>query len=122
MTAVAVYEDRSLVVKPGEHVRTAWIDIDLCSMACRAVMQPATVAAKFQRLLCLGENSAWPPIVGEWCDERFSILDGRHEFLASLMLGRTKIFVAWLVPAAKATTPSLAEFRADALVEVAPWR
>jgi hypothetical protein len=93
---VWVAEDRSLSVRPGQIVKTAWIDINLCILGNRSQMSPAAVEKKFQRLLCQGDNACWPPIVGEWAAERFVVLDGRHEFLASLMMGRTKLFVAWL--------------------------
>ncbi|MDT7953498.1 MAG: hypothetical protein RQ966_18505 [Acetobacteraceae bacterium] len=95
---VAVHEDRSLSVRPGQVVRTAWIDIDLCRLGCRVPMAPEAVEKKFRRLLCLGENAAWPPIVGHWDRERFVVCDGRHELLANLMIGRERIFVCWLMP------------------------
>jgi hypothetical protein len=94
--AIWVAEDRSLSVKPGQCVRTAWIDIDLCKLANRSRMSPEAVQKKYQKLLCMGDNCSWPPIVGQWDGERFNVYDGRHEYLASLMLGRTKLLVGWL--------------------------
>jgi hypothetical protein len=95
--SVAVYEDRTMSVQQDQVVRTAWIPIDLCRLGNRARMSPEAVEKKFRRLLCLGENAAWPPIVGHWDDRgRFVVCDGRHEFLASLMIGRERVFVAWL--------------------------
>lgn len=97
MAAVWTAEDRTLSVRPDQVVQTAWVDIDLCRLGNRARMAPEAVEKKFQRLLCQGENAPWPPVVGQWEGERFTVLDGRHEFLASLMLGRTRLFVCWLV-------------------------
>lgn len=51
---------------------------------------------KWRRLLQQGEAACWPPIVGHWEDDRFVVCDGRHEYVASLMLGRARIYVAWL--------------------------
>jgi hypothetical protein len=49
----------------------------------------------FQRVLQLGDSSMWPCPNGHWDGERFVIEDGRHEYIASLMLGRTHLLVAW---------------------------
>lgn len=89
-------EDRSLSVQPSQIVRTAWIDIDLCKLGSRVQMNPAAVEQQFRRLLCCGECAPWPPIVGCWDNDRFRIDDGRHEFLAALMLGKDRVFVGWL--------------------------
>ncbi|MFH5926432.1 hypothetical protein [Roseomonas sp. SXEYE001] len=98
--AVRVAEDRSLSVRPGQIVRTAWVDIDLCRLGNRARMSPEAVEKKYRRLLNLGDCAPWPPVVGHWDAERFVVCDGRHDYLASLMIGRDKIFVCWLEEAA----------------------
>lgn len=89
-------EDRSLLVQPNQVVRAEWISIDLCVLGCRVRMNPEAVEKKFRKLLQQGDAASWPPIVGHWEGERFSVDDGRHEFLASLMLGRTRVFVCWM--------------------------
>jgi hypothetical protein len=94
--AVRVAEDRSLAVHPGQIVRTSWVDIDLCRLGNRAQMSPEAVEKKFRRLLNLGDCAPWPPVVGLWEGDRFTVCDGRHDYLASLMIGRDKLFVCWL--------------------------
>ena len=96
--SVTLYEDRSMVVQPGQIVMTGWVDIDLCRLGCRARMSPEAVEKKWRRLLQQGDGAPWPPPVGHWDGDRFVICDGRHEYLATLMHGRTRIFVAWLSP------------------------
>jgi hypothetical protein len=93
---VLVAEDRSMCVQPDQVVRTAWVDIDLCKLVGRVRMSPEAVEKKFRRLLNLGEAAPWPPVVGHWQGERFLVDDGRHDYLAALMLGREKLFVCWL--------------------------
>lgn len=93
---VWVPEDRSLNVRPTQIVRTAWVAIDICKLGNRAQMSPEAVEKKFRMLLSMGDCAHWPPIVGHWEDDRFVVCDGRHEYLASLMLGRDRLFVAWL--------------------------
>ncbi len=93
---VRVAEDRSMCVQPYQVVQTAWVDVDLCKLGCRVPMSPEAVEKKFRRLLNLGECAPWPPIVGHWEGERFVVDDGRHDFLAALMLGRERVFVCWL--------------------------
>ena len=99
---VMVPEDRSMCVQPHEIVRTAWVDIDLCRLSFRLPMSPEAVEKKYRRLLNLGQCAPWPPIVGHWEDGRFLVDDGRHDYLAALMLGREKLFVCWLETAAVA--------------------
>jgi hypothetical protein len=94
--SVLVAEDRSMCVQPHQVVQTAWVDIDLCKLGCRMPMSPEAVEKKFRRLLNLGDCAPWPPIVGHWEGERFLVDDGRHDYLAALMLGREKVFVCWL--------------------------
>jgi hypothetical protein len=93
---VLVAEDRSMCVQPYQVVQTAWVDIDLCKLAFRLPMSPEAVEKKFRRLLNLGDCAPWPPVVGHWEGERFLVDDGRHDYLAALMLGREKLFVCWL--------------------------
>ena len=94
--SVTVAEDRSMCVQPHQVVRTAWIDIDSCKLGFRLRMSPEAVEKKFRRLLNLGEGAPWPPIVEHWEGERFLVDDGRHDYLAALMIGRDKLFVCWL--------------------------
>lgn len=89
-------QDRSLSVQPGQHVRTAWIDINQAVLGSRVRMGTGDVDAALRKLLCLGDRGSWPPPVGHWSGDRFVVCDGRHEYLASLMLGRERLFVAWL--------------------------
>ena len=93
---VLVPEDRSMCVQPYQVVQTAWLDIDLCRLGFRLPMSPEAVEKKFRRLLNLGDCAPWPPIVGHWEGERFLVDDGRHDYLAALMLGRERLFVCWL--------------------------
>jgi hypothetical protein len=93
---VMVPEDRSMCVQPHQVVRTAWVDIDLCRLNTRLPMSPEAVEKKYRRLLNLGGCAPWPPVVGHWADGRFVVCDGRHDYLASLMIGREKLFVCWL--------------------------
>jgi hypothetical protein len=94
--SVIVAEDRTMCVQPHQLVRTAWVDIDLCRLGFRVPMSPEAVEKKFRRLLNIGECAPWPPVVGHWEGGRFVVDDGRHDYLAALMLGRDKLFVCWL--------------------------
>ena len=122
---VLVAEDRSMCVQADQTVRTAWIDIDLCKLGSRVPMSPEAVEKKFRRLLNLGGAAPWPPIVGHWEGGRFLVDDGRHDYLAALMLGRERLFVCWLdqiETAAKnaAETTGLAAFPEKRLQLVTP--
>lgn len=85
-----------MCIQPYQVVRTAWVDIDLCKLGFRLPMSPEAVEKKFRRLLNIGDCAPWPPVVGHWEGGRFFVDDGRHDYLAALMLGRDKLFVCWL--------------------------
>lgn len=88
--------------------RTAWVDIDLCRLSFRLPMSPEAVEKKYRRLLNLGDYAPWPPVVGHWENGRFVLCDGRHDYLAALMIGRDKLFVCWLETAPE-RIPDLSE-------------
>ncbi len=67
------------------------MDIDLCRFSFRLPMSLEAVEKKYRRLLNLGECAPWPPIVGHWEDGRFVVCDGRHDYLAALMIGRDEL-------------------------------
>lgn len=90
--------DRWMHVTPKQRVETAWVDIWSCQLSNRDRMAVGDVAAKFQRRLALGDAQPWPAITGYWsvADQRFVILDGRHEWVAAVMLGHEKVLVSWI--------------------------
>ena len=53
------------------------------------------VKSSFERRLQLGDHQPWPCPRGEWQGDEFVIIDGRHEYVAALMLGQDHILVAW---------------------------
>lgn len=88
--------DRSLIVKPGQIVRTGYVDVFQCRLACRERMAVGDVDRAYQRVLQRGEDCSWPCPNGHWEGDRFIIEDGRHEWTASVMLGKSHILVAWI--------------------------
>lgn len=100
--------DRSLIVQPGHFVRTAYVDIWDVRLANRERMAVGDVDRAFQRVLQQGAGSQWPCPNGYWDgppagpQSEFVIEDGRHEYVASLMIGKTHILVAWIEKAPSA--------------------
>jgi hypothetical protein len=92
---IRVAEDRSLAVPPGQRVVTGYVHVDEIRLACRARMAIGDVDRAYQKRLQLGPNQPWPCPRGYWDGVRFVLLDGRHDFVAALMLGQTHILVAW---------------------------
>jgi hypothetical protein len=90
--------DRALRIDAGQVVRTGYVAIFDCVLACRERMAVGDVDRAYQRVLQLGEQSQWPCPNGHWdrASGRFVIEDGRHEYVASLMLGKTHLLVAWI--------------------------
>lgn len=96
MASVSFAADRSLLVPPGHIVRTGYIPIFQCRLACRERMAIGDIKLAYERRLQLGSNQSWPPPVGHWEETVFMIEDGRHEWLAAVALGVEYILVAWL--------------------------
>lgn len=89
-----------MCVRPDQVVRAEWVHVDQCVLGSRERMTPEAVEKKWRKLLQQGEAASWPPIVGHWDRDsqavRFVVDDGRHEFLAALMIGRERVLVCWL--------------------------
>lgn len=97
MTQPAAFApDRSLLVGPGQVVKTGYVDVWQCRLACRAPMAAGDVADAYRKALQFGDRSEWPCPNGRWEGEVFWIHDGRHSWIASVMLGKTHILVAWV--------------------------
>lgn len=99
---LAVAEDRMLRVPAGHVVRTAYVPAHRIRLASDARMAVGDVEAAYRRRLQLGGDQPWPPPVGAWEADpddgarQFVIHDGRHEYVAAVMLGYRTIFVAWV--------------------------
>jgi len=63
---------------------------------CRERMSVGDVERAFHKLLQVGSASPFPCPVGFWAGELFCLEDGRHEWVAAVMLGKTHILVCWL--------------------------
>ncbi len=93
-------EDRNLVVEPGQVVQTGYVPVERVKLACKERMAMGDVENAYRRILQLDGAQAWPPPVGYWeegPERQFVILDGRHAFVAYLMLGYSRVLVAWLM-------------------------
>lgn len=84
-----------MTVPAGEVVHTGYVRIDNVRMACRDRMAVGDVERAMQRRMAAAPGQPWPCPVGEWDGERFTVVDGRHEYVAALMLGAEWLLVAW---------------------------
>lgn len=89
-------EDRAFQVPPGRIVKTGYVEVHKCRLACRERMAIGDVDRAYQKVLQRGNQQSWPPPNGHWEGDTFVILDGRHEYIASVMIGLDWLFVAWL--------------------------
>lgn len=95
-SAASFAVDRSLRVPAGSVIVSGYVDVWKCRLANRERMAPEAVAAAWQKLLQLGADSLHPCPNGHWDGDEFVIHDGRHEYVAAVMLGREQILVAWV--------------------------
>lgn len=86
-------------VAAGHVVETAYVPTEEIVIHARGhQLSPAAVERAYCRQLELGDDQVWPPLTGYWRgDGRFVLTDGRHRFVAALMLGMEHLLVAWLV-------------------------
>lgn len=85
-----------MVVPSGKVVKTGYVAIGDVLLACHDRMSIGDVSTAMQRRMSCAPDQPWPCPVGEWQGERFAIFDGRHEYVAALMLGCDFILVAWI--------------------------
>lgn len=93
---VAFAMDRSIRVPPGAVVKTGYVDIFKCRLACRERMAVGDVKLAYEKVLQQAGHAVWPFPNGYWDGDEFVIKDGRHEYIASLMVGHSHILVAWV--------------------------
>jgi hypothetical protein len=92
---VATPDDRSVAVESGRIVKTGYVPVEQVTILNRSRMAIGDVDLAYRKRLSLGNRQPWPCPVGYWHSERFILVDGRHEYVAALMLGCTHILVAW---------------------------
>lgn len=100
---VRIADDRSIAVPPGHIIRTDYVHVNQVKLACRDRMAVGDVDRSYQRRLQLGDRQPWPCPRGHWEADRFVVVDGRHEVVATLMLGLEYILVAWCEPRGEAS-------------------
>jgi len=96
VNALRVAEDRSLEVPMGRSVRSGYVHRDVIRLACLDRMAVGDVEHAMRRRMACAPGQPWPCPVGQWDGDRFTLLDGRHEYVAGLMLGVEHFLVAWI--------------------------
>lgn len=93
---VLMAHDRSIRVPGGNRIHTDYVNVFAVRLECRDRMAVGDVAAAYDKCLQLGRDEQFPCPTGYWEGETFVLLDGRHHWIASIMLGKTHILVAWI--------------------------
>lgn len=88
--------DRALLVPPGKVIHTGYVGVFNVVLDNRERIAVGDIDRAFQRILQQGDACQWPCPNGHWEGDTFHIHDGRHEWVASVMLGKTHILVAWI--------------------------
>jgi hypothetical protein len=87
-------------VPPGHLVATGYVPVVdvVCLVDAGHQLDPAAVERSYREQLAATDGAqAWPPPTGYWRDDgRFVLTDGRHRYVAALMLGTKHLLVAWL--------------------------
>jgi hypothetical protein len=96
-SARGVVRDRGFDVPPGKVPVSGYVEVFRVRLACRDRMAVGDVAEAYNRLLQKLPNQEHPAPFGYWQDDgTFVVVDGRHAYIASVMLGLTHLLVTWL--------------------------
>jgi hypothetical protein len=96
-----------VIIPEGHVVVTDYVPISAIVFESQERMAMGDVQRAYDEYLRLGSGTAWPCIFGRWLDiecTRFKLDDGRHRYIASLMLGRQYMLAAWIQPATRRMT------------------
>lgn len=87
-----------MIVPPGHIVVTGYVPTAEIVFPCdhEAPMSVADLKEKVDRQSHIGKGEAYPVPIGKWKDGRFHLWDGRHRYIAALMLGRRHMLVGWV--------------------------
>jgi len=86
-----------MIIPAGQVLKTGYVrTADVVFPMTGAAMSITEVKEKITQFTAIKEAQAYPLPVGRWEGGRFLLWDGRHRYIASLMLGREKMLVAWL--------------------------
>lgn len=86
------------VVPRGCVERQGYVPMGRITLGDPGRIDPAAVTEKYRELIHLTYTGAQPspPPVGRWLDDgTFEIIDGRHHWLALVMLGYRTFLVRW---------------------------
>lgn len=87
-----------MIVPAGHILVTGYVPTAEIVFQSDVPMSVADVKEKITQFTSIGSGQAYPLPVGNWKDGRFHLWDGRHRFVASLMLCRRTMLVAWIEP------------------------
>lgn len=91
-----VAEDRSILVPAGKRVVTGYAHVNQIHMVNRDRMGIGDVERAMQKQMAASPGQPWPCPNGFWEDGAFKLKDGRHAYVAALMLGVEYLLVAWI--------------------------
>lgn len=104
MTLPQNVADRSLYVPAGHVVKSGYVAVDKVRLANRSRMAVGDVEAAYRKVLQNAPGQIHPTPNGFWEGDTFTILDGRHAYVAMLMLGYSHILVTWIRAGAEEQT------------------
>lgn len=85
-----------MIIKSGQILKSGYVPTNEIVFQNDVPMAVASVKEKIDQFTSIGDNQAYPLPLGKWIDDKFHLWDGRHRYIASLMLGRKTMLVAWV--------------------------
>jgi hypothetical protein len=83
-------------IPKGHILKSAYIPIEDIVFTCDVPMGVEGVRDKINQWLSHKEGQSYPLPVGEWKDGKLHLWDGRHRYIAALMLARKSMLIAWV--------------------------
>ena len=88
--------DRTISVPPGSIVRTGYVPIEKIRLSSYENLSLPDIKEKYEIFKQNAPNQIFPCPIGNWEQVNFVIVDGRHAFVALMILGMSHILVAWI--------------------------
>lgn len=89
-----------MIIPAGHVLKSAYLPLlEIVFPLNGAPMAIASVKEKIDHYSSIGPGQTYPLPIGKWVDGRFHLWDGRHRYIASLMMGRSTMLVGWVEPA-----------------------
>lgn len=86
-----------MIIPEGHILVTGYVPTNEIVFHSECVMSVTDVKEKITQQTHIRGGTAYPVPIGDWRDGRFHLWDGRHRYIAALLLNRKTMLVGWVI-------------------------